>query len=196
MDNATMVNENYYAPEDLKDAMKLLWLQQIMWTRFLMVSMLSDLPDLEVVTNRLFESPKDFSDLFAWYYGKDIAGQFEELLRKHLTLTVNLINSYKIAFSLHQPIENSSMSKQIEQAWYDNAKQISSFISKINPNWNENQLNTILRDHLDMTKDEIIKHLYGQYAADVYQYDFIEYHILMLADILSNGIIKQFYTKQ
>lgn len=194
MDNVTMGNENYYAPQDLKDAMKLLWLQQIMWTRSLMVSTISALPDLEVVSNRLFESPKDFSNLFEIYYGKEIAGQLEDLLRKHLTLTVNLINSYKMAYSLHQPIENSFIIKQIEQAWYDNAKQISSFLSGINPNWNEEQLQTIFRDHLDMTKDEIIKHLYGQYAADVYQYDFIEYHILMLSDILSNGIIKQFYT--
>lgn len=193
MDNITMGNRNFYAPEELKDAMQLLWLQQIMWTRSLMVSIISALPDLEVISNRLFESPRDFSDLFAIYYGNEIASQLESLLRKHLTLTVNLINNYRMSFYLHQPIENNSMIKQIEESWYNNAKQISSFLSSINPNWDEAQLQTILRDHLDMTKDEIIKHLYGQYAADVYQYDFIEYHILMLADILSNGIIKQFY---
>lgn len=202
MDNDFVENQNFYTPEDLKDVLKLLWSQQILWTRFFIVSAINRLPDLEVVTNRLLESPKDFANVFKIYYGDVVSNHIEDLLREHLTLTIKLINSYISQYAMQEksPISNmplieTPIIKDVEKQWYDNARRLATYLSSINPYWDKNNIQSILYNHLDMTKDEILKRLYGQYAADVFQYDFIEYHALMIAEVLADGIIKQFYPK-
>ena len=50
----------------------------------------------------------------------------------------------------------------------------------------------MMKAHLDQTISEAVHRLGGDYAADVRDYDAIHRHILMMADTLSDGIIKQF----
>lgn len=185
MDNKFSQNQSFYTPDELRNVIQLLWSQNILWTRFLIISIISKLNDIEVVTNRLFENPRDFANVFKIYYGDIIADEFENLLREHLSLTIALINSYITS--------NSSAIQELEKQWYENANQLALFLSNINPYWDKQMLQNVLYYHLDLTKDEILKRLNGQYAADVYLYDFIETHTHMIADIMANGIINQFY---
>ena len=46
--------------------------------------------------------------------------------------------------------------------------------------------------HLDQTLAEAAHELNGQYAASVADYDEIHHHILEMADLLSDGIIRTF----
>jgi hypothetical protein len=46
--------------------------------------------------------------------------------------------------------------------------------------------------HLDNTLDEAVAHLTGDYAADIAAYDRIHDQILGMADMLSDGIARQF----
>jgi hypothetical protein len=50
----------------------------------------------------------------------------------------------------------------------------------------------MMKGHLDHTVREAVDRLSGKYEADVRDYDKIHAHILMMADTLSKGIIKQF----
>ena len=50
----------------------------------------------------------------------------------------------------------------------------------------------MMKAHLDDTLSEAVNRLTGNYADDVRDYDVIHEHILMMADSLSQGIIKQF----
>ena len=185
MDKNMNENKSFYKPEDLKNILRILWSQNIMWTRSLIISKIEKLNDIEVVKNRLLENPRDFSNVLRIYYGDKNANEFEDLFREHLNLTEKLINSY---------IEgNSAAITDTERKWYQNATQLATFLSNINPYWDIKTLQNLFYNHLDMTKDEILKRLNNQYAADVYQYDFIEYHALMIADIMASGILEQFY---
>jgi hypothetical protein len=47
-----------------------------------------------------------------------------------------------------------------------------------------------MKTHLDQTLDEATHRLHGNYSADIQDYDAIVKHILMMAHVLSNGIIK------
>lgn len=186
MDNTNNIKPGFYTDNELRNVIRQLWNETIMWTRFLIISKVSKLKDIEVVTNRLLQNPIDFAYVLRIYYGGNIANEFENLLREHLNLTIKLIDSY---VSKNSTIGSSSIEKQ----WYDNANQLASFLSSINPYWDKQTLINAFNNHLDMTKDEIQKRLYGQYSADVDAYDFITYHTLMIADIMADGIIKQFY---
>ena len=46
--------------------------------------------------------------------------------------------------------------------------------------------------HLQLTTDEVVARLQGNWDADVAAYDRIHLHILDMADVLSTGIVKQF----
>ena len=63
----------------------------------------------------------------------------------------------------------------------------------LNPrHWPEATLRTAMYMHLDQTLAEATHRLKGDYAADVRDFDAIETHILVMADMLSRGIIAQF----
>ena len=49
-----------------------------------------------------------------------------------------------------------------------------------------------MRGHLDQTLEEAAARLKGDFAADIRAYDEIHHHILVMADTLSAGIVKQF----
>jgi hypothetical protein len=46
--------------------------------------------------------------------------------------------------------------------------------------------------HLDLTLREATARLHGDWTADIAAYDAVHRHILQLADVLSEGIIRQF----
>jgi len=185
-------NQRFYTPTDLRSVLRLLWSQNIMWTRFYIISAMSKLSDIEVVNNRLLENPMDFANVLSIYYGDNVAKEFEDLFREHLILTIKLVNSYIAAGTT--TTGNKSTITEVEKKWYENANQLATFLSTINPYWDQQMLQNLFYNHLDMTKDEILKRLNNEYAAEVYLYDFIEYHTQMIAEIMANGIIKQFYS--
>ncbi|MDF2587675.1 MAG: acetylglutamate kinase, partial [Anaerocolumna sp.] len=88
---------------------------------------------------------------------------------------------------------DQSRAATIENDWAKNADEIATYLSKINPYLDKAVLQNLLINQLGMTKDEILRRISNQYVADIYQYDFIEYHALMIADIIWSGLISQFY---
>lgn len=53
-------------------------------------------------------------------------------------------------------------------------------------------MRAMMRAHLDQTLSEATNRLGGNHAADVRDYEAIHRHILEMADLLSNGIVRQF----
>lgn len=185
MDSANNTT-GYYSSEDLRNLLRQLMSQYSLWTRFYIVSKMDDLGDLEVITNRLYEVPIDFYNLLRIYYGSNSAQEFENLLREQITLTIQIIGEIKDG----QSVDTT------QESWKKNADQISQLLSQLNPYWNMQTFQNLFYNHLDMMEYEAQKRVSRQYAADVYEYNFIEYHTLMFADYIWNGIINQFYPKE
>ena len=57
------------------------------------------------------------------------------------------------------------------------------------------ELEAMLQKHLDLTTGEVVGRLKKDWAADIEAYDEGHAHMLMFADTLSNGIVKQFPNK-
>lgn len=55
--------------------------------------------------------------------------------------------------------------------------------------------NGILQKHLDLTSGEVVGRLNKDWAADIKAYDDGHAHMLMFADMLTDGISKQFPAK-
>jgi hypothetical protein len=62
-------------------------------------------------------------------------------------------------------------------------------------NWPLADMQAGMKMHLDVTLEEATAHLKGDAAGSISKYEEVEHHILMLADLLSTGIAKQFPDK-
>ena len=167
------------------DAMRKLWEDHITWTRLAIVSFAHDLPDLPATQVRLLRNQVDIGNAIKPYYGRAAGKQLTGLLKEHIVGAVALLAAVKSG--------DQNLIKQRTDEWYANGKEIADFLHKANPrNWSRREMRRMMKGHLDQTVSEAVNRLSGRYEADVRDYERIHEHILMMADTLSAGIIKQF----
>ncbi|MDP4132379.1 MAG: LysM domain-containing protein [Bacillota bacterium] len=172
------------AKVDLMNKMRELWEEHVAWTRMVILSMAINNPDTTLTTNRLLRNPSDFTAQLTPLYGSDIASRFEALLKSHLMIASQLVQSAKAG--------DNSAAAEAERQWYANADEIATFLASINPYWSENDWKTMLHQHLALTKSEAVNRLQGNYAEDIRIYDEIQAQALQMADKMSEGISRQF----
>ncbi|MBF0385298.1 MAG: hypothetical protein HQL27_05445 [Candidatus Omnitrophica bacterium] len=79
--------------------------------------------------------------------------------------------------------------------WNANEDDLAAFLSGANPNWAKKDLTDMLYKHLALTTGEVVSRLKKDWAADINYYDQGHVHMLMFADMLTDGIEKQFPEK-
>jgi hypothetical protein len=176
--------------QDFHDAMRKLWEDHITWTRMFIVSkatLAEDLPDLGPTVDRLLQNQADIGNAIAPFYGADAAAALTELLRDHILGAAEILSEAKAGNDPAAAIER----------WYANAHDIAVFLNAANPqHWSLEDLDAMMREHLTLTLDEAVARLNalttGNYAADIALYDKVHVQILEMADMLSDGIIRQF----
>jgi hypothetical protein len=167
------------------DAMRKLWEDHITWTRLAIVSFAHDLPDLPATQARLLRNQVDIGDAIKPYYGRAAGKRLTALLKEHIVGAVALLAAAKAG--------DQDLIGQRTDEWYTNGREIADFLHRANPrNWSRKAMRRMMKGHLDQTLSEAVNRLSGRYRADVRDYDEVHHHILMMADTLSKGIIKQF----
>lgn len=183
--NSDCMNGNL-TPKEVKlyNLLRRLWIEHVMWTRFFLISTAANLGDLDYVTNRLLENPKDFAYLLSMFYSNQKASDFEKLFTEHLMIASQLVNAVKAG--------DTKTADEQRKLWYENADQIANFLGNINPNWDSKVWQSMLYNHLEMTENEAAQILTGQYEDSIMQYDLIQEEALLMADEMACGLIKQF----
>ena len=166
----------------LMNRIRQLWGQHVYWTRFFIISTAADLPDLQPVTKRLLQNPKDFARLLTPIYGMRAADRFEELFTQHLLITADLVNTAK-----NGEVDNANSARD---RWYENADETAGFLSSINRCRNKAKWKNMLYSHLEMKEKEATLRLQGNYTADINAFDNIESEAFEMADYIFCGIIK------
>jgi hypothetical protein len=171
--------------EAFRADMRKLWEDHITWTRLFIVSDVADLPDLQATTARLLRNQDDIGDAVAKFYGRAAGDQLSALLKDHILLAAQLLNAAKAG--------NNEAVNQASVDWYANANEIGAFLHDANPKqWSLADMQGMMKTHLDLTLEEAVAHLNGDFGTDVAAYDRVHAEILQMADMLSNGIISQF----
>jgi hypothetical protein len=167
------------------DAMRKLWEDHITWTRLAIVSFAAGLPDFDPTAARLLRNQEDIGNAIKPYYGRRAGNRLTALLKEHIAGAVELLQAAKTG--------DDARFATAKQAWYRNGRQIARFLSNANPRFLPlSRISHLMRGHLDQTLDEAAHRLGGDFPADIRDYDRIHRHILMMADAISTGIIKQF----
>jgi hypothetical protein len=169
----------------LHDEMRRLWEDHITWTRLFIVSAAADLPDAPATTARLLRNQKDIGDAIKPFYGRAAGARLTSLLREHILGAAELVGAAKAG--------DQAAVERHRAAWYRNANEIASFLSKANPrHWPRREMRSMMREHLDLTLAEAVAHLEGDHRASIRTYDRVHRQILAMADMLSDGIAAQF----
>ena len=180
--------EKKNARSELHDAMRKLWEDHITWTRLFIVSAAADLPDKQATTNRLLQNQVDIGNAIKPYYGNEAGDKLTALLKEHITLAAEIVGAAKASETAK--VEDAS------KRWFANADQIAAFLSGANPTaWPAGEMKQMMHDHLDLTTAEVQDRLKGDYEADIADYEKVHEQILRMADMLSDGIVKQFPKK-
>jgi hypothetical protein len=172
----------------LRQNMRKLWTDHVVWTRDYIIAAVSGSPDAQAASDRLIQNQVDIGTAVAAYYGTDAGNKLTDLLKQHILIAVDLINDAKAKNQAKFDADNTK--------WQQNANDIADFLSAANPtNWPDQDLRDMMTKHLQTTTAEVQARLNKDWTGDVTAYDAVYNHILMMSDALSDGIIKQFPDK-
>jgi hypothetical protein len=173
---------------DLKSDMRKLWEDHITWTRLYIVTATANLPEKDATAQRLLKNQEDIGKAIKPYYGEPAGDKLSGLLKSHITIATEIIDA---AMKSDQAKQDDASNR-----WSANADEIAAFLSGANPaNWPLADVKKMLHEHLDLTTKEVVAQLHQDWAGSVAAYDKIHEQILMMADALSSGIMKQFPQK-
>lgn len=173
--------------QEFHDAMRKLWEDHITWTRLVIIGIFADLPpqDVDASTGRLLQNQVDIGNAIKPFYGEEAGEQLTALLRDHILIAAEILQAAEDG--------NDAVLSDAIARWYANADDIAEFLNAANPkNWPLEEMRSMLRAHLDLTLEEAVTYLNGNYEASVAAYDQVHPQALEMADMLSDGIIKQF----
>jgi hypothetical protein len=171
----------------LKYDIQELWIEHAWWTRSFIVSNLAGLEDQEAVLNRLLKNQVDIGNIIKPYYGEEAGTKLTALLREHILIAGNIIEAAKKGDQANLANFNTE--------WNRNASEIVAFLTAANPNWNKKELTDMFQLHLKLTTDEVVARLNKDGARDIKTADLNEDHLIHMADLLTEGIVKQFPNK-
>ncbi len=172
---------------DLHNAMRKLWEEHIVYTKAFIISALAGLEDTGKVAERLLRNQDDIGNAIKPVYGEEAGKKLAALLRDHILIAADIVAAAKAG-------ENNGVAKG-QARWTANADDIAVFLSSANPNWPLQELKNMLYVHLALTTTEVVSRLKKDWPADIEAYDKGHEHMLMFADMLTVGIVKQFPEK-
>ncbi len=171
--------------QDFQNAMRRLWEDHVIYTRLFIISDVENLADKSATADRLLQNQVDIGNAIKPFYGDAAGSQLTALLKQHILIAVAVLDAAKAG--------DQAALQKASADWYANANDIATFLSNANPkNWPLDTMKAMMKQHLDLTLQEAVDRLKGNYAADIQDFDTVETHILGLADGLSSGIVAQF----
>jgi hypothetical protein len=175
------------AAADLRQDMRKLWTDHVVWTRDYIIAAVADQADAQAAAARLMKNQEDMGKAIAKFYGDNAGQQLTTLLKDHIGIAVDLIKAAKAG--------DKAAQQQADAKWQQNAVQIADFLSKANPNWPRETLVDLMKTHLSTTTDEVVARLHKDWEGDVRAFDKVYEHILKMSDALADGIVKQYPDK-
>jgi len=175
-------------PLAFQQAVRKLWEDHVTWTRVYIIAALAGLPEADTAAQRLLQNQADIGNAIKPFYSDEAGEQLTSLLKDHILTAADLLTAAKSG--------DTAKFEDANKHWYDNANQIAALLNSANPDhWPLADMQSMMKSHLDLTLEEATARLNEDWSGDVAAYDKVHDEILHMADMLSDGIIKQFPDK-
>lgn len=170
---------------ELNKTLRKLWSDHMFWTLATVDAFFNEPKQLDIKLNRLLQNQKDIGAAIVPFYGKEAGDHLAKLLTEHITDAVPVLKAA-------QANDKAALDNALND-WYKNANEIADFLSSANPkNWPSSATEPALKMHITHTTNYSVNILKGDYGKSIEGFEEALNHMLMLADILSEGIAKQF----
>jgi hypothetical protein len=180
--NESRITKSEFA---LRQEMRRLWEDHITWTRLAIISLTTDSADTDATVGRLLKNQTDIGDAVKPFYGEAAGNELTRQLRLHILIAADVVAAARAG--------NQDDLADAQVRWLSNADDIAAVLSSVNPkHWELAAMKAEMHKHLDLTTQEAVARLQGNWGADVAAYDQIHEHILHMSDLLSSGLVKQF----
>jgi hypothetical protein len=181
-DNPARISKSEVA---LRQDMRRLWEDHVTWTRLAIISLTTDSADTEATVGRLLQNQTDIGDAVKPFYGEAAGNELTRQLRLHILIAADVVAAARAG--------DQAELADAQARWLSNADDIAAVLTSVNPKyWELATMKAEMHKHLDLTTQEAVARLQGNWSADVAAYDQIHEHILHMSDLLSSGLVKQF----
>lgn len=184
MDDDDMDEDISGSMMDLMNYFRMLWEQHIVWTRMAVIGLVHQLPETDLILQRLLRNATDFSNALAPFYGEEVAREFARLFTEHITIAAEIVRAIMAG-------DNNAVT-EADRRWRENADQIAAFLASINPYWNEDDWSAMLYEHLDLLSTNIEDMIAQNYQESINGFDQVEMQALEMADMMAEGVAMQF----
>lgn len=172
----------------LNNAMRTLWGDHMQFTYATVDAFFKNSSSLQPTLNRLLQNQKDIGAAIVPYYGQAAGDTLTRMLTTHIQQAVPVLQAAQAG---NQPALDKALAD-----WYANAKEIAHFLSTANPNnWPASTTEHMMEMHITQTTTYATDMLNGDYNKAITDYQLAYEHMMMMADVLSDGIAKQFPEK-
>lgn len=165
---------------DLRQRMRMAWLNHITLVKFYLISFFENLSGQNAWKDAVYKNAEEILAIFAQYYPASAMQRFRKLFMEHLRLTDEVAAGLKA---------DPAFSGAAMENWYINAEEITSFLSRQTPAYNETELRKMFYDHLDMERQQMEAYLDGDYETDIEIYLRSQQNMIELADFLASGLL-------
>ena len=176
----TTTQPGNYMGVDLRQRMRMAWLNHITLVKFYLISFFENLSGQNAWKDAVYKNAEEILAIFAQYYPASAMQRFRKLFMEHLRLTDEVAAGLKA---------DPAFSGAAMENWYINAEEIASFLSRQTPAYNETELRKMFYDHLDMERQQMEAYLDGDYETDIEIYLRSQQNMIELADFLTSGLL-------
>ncbi|WP_082232802.1 glycosyltransferase [Halobacillus massiliensis] len=176
------------AEVEFKNEFRKLWIDHVLWTsNYITSATTAGAEDQKQVLSRLLKNQEDIGNAIKPVYGEDAGNKLTDLLKEHIIIAGKIVDAAKSG--------NVDMVNQLNKEWYKNADDIAAFLSGANPNLKNEDLKKLLYRHLELVTDDLTASLEKDWDKRIVAIDDGVTHIIMMADAISEGVVKQFPEK-
>jgi hypothetical protein len=162
------------------------WSDQVVWTRQYIAATGTDDRSARIARNRLALNAEAIGGMLTPYYGVTAGAGLTTMLKVQFGITAALIHAEKSG--------DPEQKEELERRLHENSNAIARFLAGLNPFWSPTELESLLNQTfaLDLSARDIVIHKDGHLDRDEMARDGSLSQARELADVIAEGIVRQF----
>ncbi len=160
------------------------WSDQIVLTRQYVAADFAGDRSARVALVRLERNQEAIGQIIGAYYGETAGASLTTMLKTQVGISSALIQAVKAGNVDHR--------EELERRLHDNSNTIARFLAGLNPNWSPTELESLFNRYFDLSARDVIDRKGEHLAGDETAPDGSLSQARQLADVLSDGIVRQF----